>query len=110
MHTNPRPTTIVTAMTGLALVLLAVIEMRPEAALAGGALLAAVAWGRASTRGDIARARRAGFEMVWREQSRRARLSVGGTRTFVAELRNRSDRVVHVDGLRAVASEGLRAE
>jgi uncharacterized protein (DUF58 family) len=48
--------------------------------------------------------------MVWREQSRRARLGVGQKRVFVAELRNRSDRVVHVDGLRAVASEGLRAE
>ena len=110
MHTNPRSATIATAITGLVLVLVAVVFARPEAALAGGALLAAVAWGRASTRGDIARARRAGFEMVWREQSRRARLAVGSTRTFVAELRNRSDRVVHVDGLRAVASEGLRAE
>ena len=110
MHTNPRTATITTAVTGLALVLLAIAARRPEAALAGGALLAAVAWGRASTRGDIARARRAGFEMVWREQSRRARIAVGGKRVFVAELRNRSDRVVHVDGLRAVASEGLRAE
>ncbi len=110
MHTNPRPSTIATAITGVALVLLAIATRRPEAALAGGALLAAVAWGRASTRGDIARARRAGFEMVWREQSRRARLAVGQSRVFVAELRNRSDRVVHVDSLRAVASEGLRAE
>ena len=110
MHTNPRPATIATAISGVVLVLLAIATRRPEAALAGGALLAGVAWGRASTRADIARARRAGFEMVWREQSRRARLAVGQKRVFVAELRNRSDRVVHVDGLRAFASEGLRAE
>ena len=110
MHTNPRPATIATALSGIALALLAIAARRPEAALAGGALLAAVAWGRASTRSDVARARRAGFEMVWREQSRRARLSVGSTRTFIAELRNRSDKIVHVDNLRAVASEGLRAE
>jgi uncharacterized protein (DUF58 family) len=110
MHTNPRPATIATAISGVVLCLVAIAARRPEAALAGGALLAAVAWGRASTRNDIARARRAGFEMVWREQSRRARLAVGEKRTFVAELRNRSDRIVHVDSLRAVASEGLRAE
>lgn len=109
MHTNPRPATIATAVAGVVLSALAIIANRPEAALAGGALLAAVAFGRASTRGDVARARRAGFEMVWREPSRRARLAVGSTRVFVAELRNRSDRVVHVTGLRAIASEGLRA-
>jgi len=109
MHTNPRPSTIATAMAGVGLALIAILANRPEAALAGGALLAAVAWGRASTRGDVARARRAGFEMVWREPSRRARLGVGSSRVFVAELRNRSDAVVHVTGLRAVASEGLRA-
>lgn len=109
MHTNPRPATIATAVAGIGLALLAIAANRPEAALAGGALLAAVAWGRASTRGDVARARRAGFEMVWREPSRRARIAVGGSRVFVAELRNRSDRIVHVDGLRAIASEGLRA-
>ncbi|MGZ3419437.1 MAG: DUF58 domain-containing protein [Polyangiales bacterium] len=109
MHANPRPATIATAIAGVSLALFAIIANRPEAALAGGAFLAAVAWGRASTRADVARARRAGFEMVWREPSRRARLGVGSTRVFVAELRNRSDRIVHVDGLRAVASEGLRA-
>jgi uncharacterized protein (DUF58 family) len=108
MHANPRAATIATAIAGVALALVAVAANRPEAALAGGALLAAVAWGRASTRADVARARRAGFEMVWREPSRRARLAVGRSRTFVAELRNRSDRIVHVDGIRAVASEGLR--
>lgn len=110
MHTNPRRATIATAVTGVALAVVAIASGSPEAMLASGALLAAVAWGRASTRGDVARARRAGFEMVWREQSRRARLGVGQSRIFVAELRNRSDRIVHVDGLRAVASEGLRAE
>jgi uncharacterized protein (DUF58 family) len=109
MHTNPRPATIATAIAGVALSVLAILANRPEAALAGGALLAAVAFGRAATRADVARARRAGFEMVWREPSRRARLGVGNSRVFVAELRNRSDRVVHVTGLRAVASEGLRA-
>ncbi|MBI2389162.1 MAG: DUF58 domain-containing protein [Deltaproteobacteria bacterium] len=108
MHTNPRPSTIATAMAGVGLALIAILANRPEAALAGGALLVAVAWGRAATRGDVARARRAGFEMVWREPSRRARLGVGSSRVFVAELRNRSDRVVHVTGLRAVASEGVR--
>lgn len=109
MHANPRPATIATAIAGVGLALLAIITNRPEMALAGGAFLAAVAWGRASTRSDVARARRAGFEMVWREPSRRARLGVGSSRVFVAELRNRSDRIVHVDNLRAVASEGLRA-
>jgi uncharacterized protein (DUF58 family) len=109
MHTNPRPATIATALTGVALALLGIGAARAEAVLAGGALLTAVAWGRARTRDDVARARFAGFEMVWRESSRRARLGVGGSRTFVAELRNRCDRVVHVDGLTAVASEGIRA-
>ncbi len=110
MHANPRPATIATALAGVVLAVTGVLGRRPEAALAGGALLAAVAWGRASTRVDIARARRAGFEMVWREQSRRSRLPVGGKRVLVAELRNRSDRIIHVDGVRAIASEGLRTE
>lgn len=110
MHANPRTATIATAIAGVVLAVTGVLARRPEATLAGGALLAAVAWGRASTRVDIARARRAGFEMVWREQSRRSRLPVGGKRVFVAELRNRSDRIIHVDGLRAIASEGLRTE
>jgi uncharacterized protein (DUF58 family) len=110
MHANPRPATIATAIAGVVLAVTGVLARRPEAALAGSALLAAVAWGRASTRVDIARARRAGFEMVWREQSRRSRMSVGAKRVFVAELRNRSDRIIHVDGLRAIASEGLETD
>jgi uncharacterized protein (DUF58 family) len=109
MHTSPRRRTIATAFSGVLLAGLSIATRRPEPALAGAALLTAVAYGRASTRADVARARRAGFEMVWKEQSRRARIAVGQSRVFVAELRNRSDRVVHVDGLRAVAGSGLRA-
>ena len=39
MHTNPRPATIATAISGVVLCLVAIAARRPEAALAGGALV-----------------------------------------------------------------------
>jgi uncharacterized protein (DUF58 family) len=75
----------------------------------GGAVVLAVAIGRAIAHAAVTRLRRLGFEMQWSPQIRVARTSRGGEVTLEAELRNRGAEAVRAVGLRAVASSFLEA-
>jgi uncharacterized protein (DUF58 family) len=73
----------------------------------GGAMLLAVAIGRAAALVAMTRLRAAGFELAWASTSRVHRVPRGRTLVLEAELRNRSDDAVRVVGLRPIASTML---
>lgn len=75
-----------------------------------GAMLIAVAAGRALALGAVTRLRTAGFEMVWNTPKRVARTSRGGTIELEAELRNRGIDDVRGVALRVLASSYVDAE
>lgn len=75
----------------------------------GGAMLLAVAIGRAVALVTVTRLRRSGFEMVWRGTSRVHRMASGASIVLQGELRNRgSDSVLAVQ-IRPIASSMLEA-
>ncbi len=73
----------------------------------GGAMLLAVALGRALSLVAVTRLRAAGFEMVWLDSARVRRMACGSTVVLAAELRNRADAPVRAVAVRAVASTML---
>jgi len=75
-----------------------------------GAMLVAVAAGRALALGAVTRLRTAGFEMVWNTPKRVARTARGGTIELEAELRNRGIDDVRGVELRVLASSLVEAE
>lgn len=75
----------------------------------GGAMLLAVAAGRALALITVTRLRAAGFEMVWSTPKRVVRTTRGGSVEFDAELRNRGVDDVRGVGLRVIASSMLEA-
>jgi len=81
----------------------------PAVAGFGGAMLLAVAIGRAASLAAVTRLRAAGFEMVWNAQRRVARTSRGEVITLQAELRNRGVDEMRGVGVRAVISSMLEA-
>jgi uncharacterized protein (DUF58 family) len=76
----------------------------------GGAMLLAVAAGRALALGAVTRLRAAGFEMVWNTPKRVARTVRGGTIELEAELRNRGVDDVRGVELRVLASSMITAD
>jgi uncharacterized protein (DUF58 family) len=96
-------------MAGAAIVTVAMIFRVPAVAGFGGAMLLAVAIGRASSLAAVTRLRAAGFEMVWNAQRRVARTSRGEAITLQAELRNRGVDEMRGVGVRAVISSMLEA-
>ncbi len=107
MHLYPTRSTFHVAVLGVGLVTLgAAARLAPVAAF-GGAMLLAVAFGRAIARINITRLRSAGFEMIWLESRRVVRVARGGSIALRGELRNRSEEPIRVTGLRAIASSML---
>jgi len=107
VHLYPTRPTFHVAVLGVGLVTLgAAARLAPVAAF-GGAMLLAVAFGRAIARINITRLRSAGFEMIWLEPRRVVRVSRGGSIALHGELRNRSAEPVRVTGVRAIASSML---
>jgi uncharacterized protein (DUF58 family) len=99
---HPTKTTFHVAVAGAGLVALgAAARLAPVVAF-GGAMLLAVAIGRAVALVAVTRLRAAGFEMVWTGASRVYRTAPGSTLKLEAELRNRG-----VDGVRGVAVRPL---
>ena len=76
----------------------------------GGAMLLAIAAGRALALGAVTRLRTAGFEMVWSTPKRVARTCPGGTVELEAELRNRGIDDVRGVALRVLSSSYVEAD
>ena len=96
------------AVAGAGLVALgAAARLAPVVAF-GGAMLLAVAVGRAIALVAVTRLRAAGFEMVWTGPTRVYRVSRGGTLVLEAELRNRGADPVRGVSVRPMASSMLR--
>jgi uncharacterized protein (DUF58 family) len=110
MHLDPTRPTLHVAVAGMALVALgAAARLAPIVAF-GGAMLLAVAIGRAIALVAISRLRDAGFEMVWAGTTRVHRVARGASVLLEAELRNRGHEAVRCVGLRAIVSSMLAAE
>ncbi|MGO8993911.1 MAG: DUF58 domain-containing protein [Polyangiaceae bacterium] len=108
MQLHPTPSTFHVAVAGAAVVAVGVAAHAPAAVAFGGAMILAVAIGRAAALATVTRLRTAGFEMVWNAQKRVARTSRGGVIHLQAELRNRGSNDARGMNVRAVASSQLR--
>ena len=107
MQLHPTPSTFHVAVAGAAVVAVGVAAHAPAAVAFGGAMILAVAIGRAAALATVTRLRTAGFEMVWNAQKRVARTSRGGVIHLQAELRNRGSNDARGMNVRAVASSQL---
>lgn len=109
MQLHPTRTTFHVAVAGAGIVALgAAARLAPVVAF-GGAMLLAVAIGRAVALVAVTRLRAAGFEMVWTGPSRVHRVGRGGTVSFSAELRNRASEDVRGVDVRPLVSSLLEA-
>jgi uncharacterized protein (DUF58 family) len=107
MELYPTRSTFHVAVAGAGLVALgAAARLAPVAAF-GGAMLLAVAMGRALALVAVTRLRAAGFEMVWLDAARVRKMASGSTIVISAELRNRADDPVRAVALRPIASRML---
>jgi uncharacterized protein (DUF58 family) len=105
----PTRATFHVAVAGAGLVALgAAARLAPVVAF-GGAMLLAVAIGRAIALVGVTRLRAAGFEMVWTGPTRVRRGSRGRPLVLEGELRNRGDAPLRAVGLRPLASSMLEA-
>jgi len=110
MQLHPTRSTFHVAVAGAGLVALgAAARLAPVVAF-GGAMILAVAIGRAVALVAVTRLRAAGFEMVWTGPVRVHRATRGGTVTIEAELRNRGSESVRGVALRPLASTMLDVE
>lgn len=107
MQLHPTRSTFHIAVAGAALVALgAAARLAPIAAF-GGAMVLAVAVGRAFALVAVTRLRAAGFEMVWSGAQRVARTARGDDVLLEAELRNRGVDEVRGVSIRPIASSML---
>lgn len=95
-------------MTGIAGMAVALIAQQPAVLAWTGGLVVGLALARAVTQVTVARVRAAGFEMLWRDDQRVARVARGQIVTLKAEIRNRDSLAARYVELRAVASPELR--
>ena len=110
MRLHPTRPTYHVALAGAAL-LAAGIALRSAAiATFAGAIILAVAVGRALAQTAVTRLRAAGFEMVWSTPRRVARTHRGGVLEIEAELRNRGVDDIRGVELRVLTSAMLAAK
>ena len=110
MNLYPTRATFHVAMAGTAMLAAGVAMHRGPIVAFGGAMLLAIAFGRALSLLSGTRLRRAGFEMVWVRPdlaNKVVKLARDQETVLHVELRNRSSDPVRVVGLRAVASSLL---
>jgi uncharacterized protein (DUF58 family) len=107
MQLHPTRMTLHVSVAGASLVALGAAARLPPIVAFGGAMLLAVALGRALALVSVTRLREAGFEMVWLTSKRAHRVVRGGVLRVEAEVRNRSREAVHCLRLRSVASSML---
>jgi uncharacterized protein (DUF58 family) len=107
---HPTRSTFHVAVAGAGLVALgAAARLAPVVAF-GGAMLLAVAIGRAIALVAVTRLRASGFEMVWAGSARVQRAPCGGSVVLEAELRNRGSDTVRGVALRPLVSSMLEAQ
>lgn len=110
MLLHPTRATLHVAIAGAALVALgAAARLAPVVAF-GGAMLLAVALGRAIALVSVTNLRDAGFEMLWAGTTRVHRVARGSRVVLEAELRNRSGETVRCVGVRPIGSSMFDAE
>lgn len=110
MQTHPTRESVAIATASLVSVAVGVVLRQPTIVGWAGALLLGLAVSRLATRTSVAGIRAAGFEMLWRGESRLARLARGEEVELEAEIRNRDQRAARFTGLRPVASPELDVE
>jgi uncharacterized protein (DUF58 family) len=107
MRLYPTRPTFHVALAGTALLGVGVALRTPPVVAFGGAMILAVAIGRAVALASVTRLRAAGFEMVWNTPRRVGRVARGGTLELEAEVRNRAPDDVRAVQIRAIASSML---
>jgi uncharacterized protein (DUF58 family) len=107
MQLHPTRATFHVALAGAALVAVGVAGRIGPIVGFGGAMIIAVAIGRAIALATVTRLRVSGFEMVWNTTRRVSRVSRGGEVRLEAELRNRGVDDARGVAIRAVASSHL---
>ena len=107
MRLFPTHPTVHVAVASAGLIAIGAAARLAHVVAFGGAMLLAVAIGRAAALASIAHLRREGFEMIWEAPTRVLRVPSGASVTLRAELRNRSLSHVRCIGLRAIASSML---
>ncbi len=107
MHLYPTRATFHVAVAGIAMVTLGAAARLSPVVGFGGAMLLAIALGRAIARVGVARLRSAGFEMTWADARRVRVVPRGGSIVIRSELRNGGDEPIRVSGLRPIASSLL---
>jgi uncharacterized protein (DUF58 family) len=110
VNLHPTRATVHVALAGATLVGLGLAARAPAVLAFGGAMVLAVAIGRAAALVTVTRLRAAGFEMVWGTPQRVMRLPRGSSAVLVAELRNRGLEDMRGVGLRALASSLLEVD
>lgn len=109
MQLYPTRATFHVAIAGAAMVALGVaLRIAPMVAF-GGAMILAVAVGRAFALASVTRLRGAGFEMVWSTKGRVSRVARGEDLVLRAELRNRGTDDVRGLTIRPLVSSMLEA-
>lgn len=93
---------------GLALVIVGLVRVAPHAVASGCTLIFGVAISRAITSISVARARSAGFEMLWLTRHPRAEAIRNSKTVIRAELRNRDTLTTHFKDLSLTHSPGLQ--
>ncbi len=107
MQLHPTRNALDLSLVGIALLCLGIVTSRAAIAAWGGALLLGLQLARAIPRLNVTRSLAAGFEMLWREPQRTARVSRGEQLVLRGEVRNRDDRAARSVHLRAVYSPHL---
>ncbi len=110
MQLHPTRATFQVAVAGAIVVATGIAVKVGPAVAFGGAMLLAVAVGRALALATVTRLRASGFEMVWTNADRVSRAARGETLVLEAELRNRGVDDARGVNLRAVASSMLAVD
>jgi uncharacterized protein (DUF58 family) len=110
VQTHPTRESVAIAIASLIAVAFGVLLRSPAIVGWAGALLLGLAVGRLATRTSVAGIRAAGFEMLWRGESRHTRLARGEEVEIEAEIRNRDHRAARFTGLRPVCSPELEVD
>ncbi|MEO8182729.1 MAG: DUF58 domain-containing protein [Deltaproteobacteria bacterium] len=92
------------AVAAASVVVVGILLFQPAIVAWGGALIVGLSLARAITLLSVARVRTAGFEMIWRNTGRSARVTRGHVIELRAEVRNRDTRAVRFAASRVVAS------
>jgi uncharacterized protein (DUF58 family) len=98
------------AVAAASVVLVGLLLFQPAIVAWGGALIVGLSLARAITLLNVARVRSAGFEMVWRDTGRTARVIKGQVVELHAEVRNRDTRAVRFAASRVVSSPNVSIE